>query len=43
MSIYEVCCPEIPDESVDCPLWRISHSEQDTALEAVFVASVAGC
>ena len=43
MSTHDVCCPDVPDVSVDCLLRRISHGEQDTALEAVFVASVAGC
>lgn len=28
--------------SVDCPAFRISHSEQDATLEAVVAASVAG-
>lgn len=40
MSSHDVHFQEITDVSVDCPLCRISPSEQDTALEIVAVAGV---
>lgn len=42
MSTHDVYCLETPDVFIDCLFFRISHSEQDTTLEVVVVASIVG-